>query len=232
MVGTRVYILARRRMNIERNKYRVYYRILCIENSSCRECLSLSRATDQTRANPSESEWIRVRLDCRRYRSTILHLCDEKWWRRKRSRNRVINSIHIVRRYSWTASTQTHSRPAHKDLRENGEHGGGARNSKSVLVTCAKERLVFSSIKETLHTRIRSWIHSRDLRETNEFSPANILHASRRHRSIVKRSNSFLRSAIRTYCSIYLKPLLRCVLETNNFSPPFNLHQYTTFWLP
>lgn len=113
--------------------------------------VSLSRATDQTRANPSESERIRVRLDCRRYRSTILHLCDEKWWRRKRSRNRVINSIHIVRRYSWTASTQTHSRPAHKDLRENGEHGGGARNSKSVLVTCAKERLVFSSIKETLH---------------------------------------------------------------------------------
>lgn len=164
MVGTRVYILARRRMNIERNKYRVYYRILCIENSSCRECLSLSRATDQTRANPSESEWIRVRLDCRRYRSTILHLCDEKWRRRKRSRNRVINSIHIVRRYSWTASTQTHSRPAHKDLRENGEHGGGARNSKSVLVTCAKERLVFSSIKETLHTRIRSWIHSRPTR--------------------------------------------------------------------
>ena len=118
--------------------------------------VSLSRATDQTRANPSESERIRVRLDCRRYRSTILHLCDEKWWRRKRSRNRVINSIHIVRRYFWTASTQTHSRPAHKDLRENGEHGGGARNSKSVLVTCAKERLVFSSIKETLHTRIRS----------------------------------------------------------------------------
>lgn len=177
MVGTRVYILARRRMNIERNKYRVYYRIL-VSKILRVASVSLSRATDQTRANPSESEWIRVRLDCRRYRSTILHLCDEKWRRRKRSRNRVINSIHIVRRYSWTASTQTHSRPAHKDLRENGEHGGGARNSKSVLVTCAKERLVFSSIKETLHTRIRSWIHSRDLRETNEFSPANILHAS------------------------------------------------------
>lgn len=31
-----------------------------------------------------------------------------------------INSIHIVR-YSWTASTQTHSRPAHKDLRENAD---------------------------------------------------------------------------------------------------------------
>lgn len=159
VVGTRVYILARRRMNIERNKYRVYYRILCIENSSCRECLSLS----SDRSNPSEPERIRVNPSAirlqkwRRYRSTILHLCDEKWRRRKRSRNRVINSIHIVRRYSWTASTQTHSRPAHKDLRENGEHGGGARNSKSVLVTCAKERLVFSSIKEkTLHTRIRS----------------------------------------------------------------------------
>lgn len=123
--------------------------------------VSLSLSSD--RSNPSEPERIRVNPSAirlqkwRRYRSTILHLCDEKWRRRKRSRNRVINSIHIVRRYSWTASTQTHSRPAHKDLRENGEHGGGARNSKSVLVTCAKERLVFSSIKEkTLHTRIRS----------------------------------------------------------------------------
>lgn len=45
-----------------------------------------------------------------------------KRWKRSRNRQEVnrINSIHIVR-YSWTASTQTHSRPAHKDLRENAD---------------------------------------------------------------------------------------------------------------
>lgn len=159
VVGTRVYILARRRMNIERGINTVFTTVFLYRKFFVSR-VSLSLSSD--RSNPSEPERIRVNPSAirlqkwRRYRSTILHLCDEKWRRRKRSRNRVINSIHIVRRYSWTASTQTHSRPAHKDLRENGEHGGGARNSKSVLVTCAKERLVFSSIKETLHTRIRS----------------------------------------------------------------------------
>lgn len=59
MVGTRVYILARRRMNIERNKYRVYYRILVSKILRVASVsLSLERPIkpERTRANPSESE--------------------------------------------------------------------------------------------------------------------------------------------------------------------------------
>lgn len=47
------------------------------------------------------------------------------------------NSIHFVR-YSWIASTQTQSRPAHNDLRENADTVA-SRIATMLRVTCAKE---------------------------------------------------------------------------------------------
>lgn len=56
MVGTRVYILARRRMNIERGINTVFTTVFSVSKILRVASVSLSRATDQTRANPSESE--------------------------------------------------------------------------------------------------------------------------------------------------------------------------------